>query len=80
MTCEVKDAFRCRPHKVDDPNRFLRMEVISPLDKPDEIWLITFWRDEASFKIWHDSHLYHESHAEIPKGLKLVYSLFRRRL
>jgi heme-degrading monooxygenase HmoA len=34
--------------------------------------LITFWRDEVSFKTWHHSHLYRESHAAIPRGLKLV--------
>lgn len=72
MTSQIKTAFRDRPHKVDDADGFLRMEVISPLDDSDEIWLITFWRDEACFQSWHHSHLYQQSHAGIPKGLKLV--------
>lgn len=72
MIAEVKHAFRSRPHKVDDADGFLRMEVISPMEDLNEIWLITFWRDEASYKAWHHSHLYRESHAGIPKGLKLV--------
>jgi heme-degrading monooxygenase HmoA len=72
MTSQVKEAFRNRPHKVDGADGFLRMEVISPIEDPDEIWLITFWHDEVSYKTWHHSHLYRESHEGIPKGLKLV--------
>ncbi len=72
MTAEVKEAFRKRPHLVDDAPGYRRMEVISPLDRPEEIWLLTFWSDEESFRTWHRSHLYHESHRGIPKGLKLV--------
>jgi heme-degrading monooxygenase HmoA len=48
------------------------MEVLSPRERPEEIWLVTFWTDEASFRAWHHSHLYRESHLGIPKGLKLV--------
>ena len=72
MTSQVKEAFRDRPHKVDNADGFLRMEVISPVSDPNEIWLITFWRDEVSYKTWHHSHLYREAHVGIPKGLKLV--------
>jgi heme-degrading monooxygenase HmoA len=72
MTAQVKQAFVDRPHLVDDAPGFLRMEVISPVDEPDEIWLLTYWSDEESFKTWHKSHTYHESHKGIPKGLKLV--------
>ncbi len=72
MTVEVKTAFRERPHLVDSADGFLRMEVLSPLDRPEEIWLMTWWRDADAFDTWHHSHLYRESHAGIPKGLKLV--------
>ncbi len=72
MTQEVKEAFQNRPHLVDDSPGFVRMDVISPLANPDEIWLLTFWTDEASYRAWHRSHEYHESHKGIPKGLKLV--------
>ena len=72
MTEEVKRAFVERPHLVDGAPGYVRMEVLSPLDRPEEIWLITYWRDEQSFRAWHHSHLYHESHSRIPKGLKLV--------
>lgn len=72
MTSEVKQAFRDRPHLVDDAAGFIRMEVLSPLDHPEEIWLLTWWTDEPSYQTWHRSHLYHESHKGIPKGLKLA--------
>lgn len=71
-TAEVKDAFRTRPHLVDGQPGFVRMEVFSPLDRPEEIWLVTYWINAESFEVWHHSHLYHESHRGIPKGLKLV--------
>jgi heme oxygenase (mycobilin-producing) len=71
-TAEVKQAFRQRPHLVDDQPGFVRMEVLSPLERPEEIWLVTYWIDAESFTLWHHSHLYHESHKSIPKGLKLV--------
>lgn len=72
MEEQVKHAFADRPHLVDHAPGFCRMEVISPLDDPREIWLITYWRDRRSFEEWHRSHAYHDSHKSIPKGLKLV--------
>ena len=38
LTEHVKRAFVERPHLVDTAPGFLRMEVLSPLDTPDEIW------------------------------------------
>ncbi len=72
MTAEVKAAFGNRLHLVENAAGYRRMDVISPLERPEEIWLITFWADETSFHAWHRSHLHHDSHRGIPKGLKLV--------
>ena len=72
MVADVKAAFRSRPHLVDGVPGFLRMEVLSPRDRPEEIWLLTYWSDPESYRAWHHSHLYHDSHKGIPKGLKLV--------
>ncbi len=72
MEDAVKQAFLKRPHLVDNAVGFLRMDVLSPLDRPQEIWLITYWSDCASYDAWHHSHSYRDSHAGIPKGLKLV--------
>lgn len=72
MSDEVKQAFRQRLHRVDAASGFSRMEVLSPFDAPSEMWLITYWQDEVSYRAWHHSHLYQESHKGIPKGLRLV--------
>lgn len=72
MIEEVKQAFRDRPHLVDKAPGFVRLDVISPLENPEEIWLVTYWEDEDSFTNWRRSHRFRESHKWIPKGLKLV--------
>jgi heme-degrading monooxygenase HmoA len=72
MAAEVRQAFSARPHLVDKERGFLGMQVMSPLENQAEIWLVTRWTDEHSYRTWHKSHSYHESHSGIPKGLKLV--------
>jgi heme-degrading monooxygenase HmoA len=72
MSDEVRAAFRERPHLVDSAPGFVAMEVMSPVDVRAEIWLLTRWEDEQSYRAWHHGHTYHESHLGIPKGLKLV--------
>jgi heme oxygenase (mycobilin-producing) len=72
MSDAVRAAFRQRPHLVDRASGFLNMEVMSPIDNQDEIWLLTRWRDEQSYRSWHRGHEYSEAHKGIPKGLKLV--------
>lgn len=72
LEAEVRAAFLRRPHLVDGAEGFVRMDVVSPSDDASEFWLLTYWEDEASFRRWHRSHLYRESHAGIPRGLKLV--------
>ncbi len=72
MLEDVRNAFRLRPHLVDGAIGFLGMEVMSPVDSRAEIWLVTRWRDEQSYRNWHRGHEYHEAHRGIPKGLKLV--------
>lgn len=71
MQSEVKTAFQFRPHLVDGAPGFIRMDVLSPAEDDAEFWLVTYWETEESFRVWHHSHLYRESHAGIPKGLKL---------
>jgi heme-degrading monooxygenase HmoA len=68
----VRAAFRERPHLVDAAPGYLGMEVMSPVDSQAEIWLLTRWTDEQSYRSWHRSHEYHESHKAIPNGLRLV--------
>lgn len=72
LEAEVREAFRKRPHLVENAEGFVRMDVLSPTNDDAEFWLVTYWTDEASFRAWHASHLYRDSHAGIPHGLKLV--------
>ena len=72
MEDEVKAAFRARPHRVDRAAGFVRMEVLCPLDRPAEVWLVTHWRCADDYRAWHRGHGYRESHCGIPKGLKLI--------
>lgn len=72
MTAEVRRAFENRPRLVDGAPGFERLEVLVARDNPDEFWLLTWWRDEPSFRSWHRSHQYGEAHRGIPKGLRLV--------
>lgn len=72
MAEAVRQAFSARPHLVDSAPGFIGMQVMSPIETEEEIWLVTHWRDEQSYRTWHASHSYHESHSGIPKGLKLV--------
>ena len=71
MESDVADAFRGRPHFVDGVPGFVRMDVLSPAEDASEFWLVTYWADEESFRVWHRSHQYRDSHSYIPKGLKL---------
>lgn len=71
MEHDVAEAFRARPHLVDGADGFIRMDVLSPENDDAEFWLVTYWTTEDSFREWHRSHLYRESHEGIPKGLKL---------
>ncbi len=68
---EVFEAFVARPRLVEQARGFVRMDVLCPTDDPAEFWLVTTWDDEGSFRDWHASHLYRESHSGIPPGLKL---------
>jgi heme-degrading monooxygenase HmoA len=72
MAEQVRAAFVNRPHMVEGAPGFVRLDVISPVGEPREFWLLTYWEDEQSFKAWHHSHLYRDSHRGIPKGLKLI--------
>ncbi len=71
MQKEVQNAFKNRPHLVDNEPGFIRMEVLNPVDQPEAFILMTYWQDEQSWQKWFKSHAYKESHKLMPKGLKL---------
>lgn len=72
MEEQVDHAFRNRPHEVDSVEGFVRMDVVRPVETPQEFLLITYWTDPDSYHRWHRSDAHHASHLHIPKGLKLA--------
>ncbi len=72
MTAAVHDAFANRPHVVDAYPGFVKLDVLSSQQNPDEVWLVTYWNDRNSYDRWHSSPEHHQTHRFIPKGLKLV--------
>ena len=51
-----RQAFQNRPHLVDSTSGFMRMDVLSPRDCQEELWLLTYWSDEESFALASQSH------------------------
>ena len=72
MEDAVKAAFRERPHRVEGAPGFLRMDVLSPAERSQELRLVTYWTDQQSFVLWHRSHDFHQSQSGIPAGLELI--------
>jgi heme-degrading monooxygenase HmoA len=72
LTAGVKEAFVHRPRLIENTPGFVRLDVLSPLEEPDEIWLLTYWQDEVSFRSWYRTHQYQAVHQNIPLGLKLM--------
>lgn len=71
MEAEVRSAFRDRPRLVDSAAGFLGLEVFTGSEDPATFHLVTRWTDEPSYRSWHGSEQHRESHAWMPKGLKL---------
>jgi heme oxygenase (mycobilin-producing) len=53
MEAEGKAVFRARPHRIDRTTGFVRREVLYPLDRPQEIWLMTHWRSAEDYRTSH---------------------------
>ncbi|MGK2857425.1 MAG: antibiotic biosynthesis monooxygenase [Thermoanaerobaculia bacterium] len=69
MEAEVRSAFQNRPHRVDTARGFLGMETFT--EDAATFYLVTRWADAGSYQAWHSSPEHRDSHAFIPKGLKL---------
>ena len=71
LEADVARAFRERPRAVESAPGFLWLEVFVDRTDPSIFYLVTRWTDFESFETWHGSPAHRESHALIPKGLKL---------
>jgi signal transduction histidine kinase/heme-degrading monooxygenase HmoA len=71
MEADVAQAFRERPRTVEHVPGFLWLEVFVDSADATLFYLLTRWTDLHSFEQWHSSPAHRDSHALIPKGLKL---------
>jgi signal transduction histidine kinase/heme-degrading monooxygenase HmoA len=71
MEADVARAFRQRPRAVEKVPGFLWLEVFADHADPAMFYLLTRWTDLDSFERWHGSPAHRDSHALIPKALKL---------
>lgn len=71
LEAQVREAFINRPHLVDGAPGFLGMETFTDHADGTIFYLITRWTDSSSFHKWHQSRAHQQSHAFIPRGLKL---------
>ena len=71
MEADVARAFRERPGTVEQAPGFLWLEVFADAGDPSVFYLVTRWTDREAFETWHKSPAHRDSHAFIPKGLKL---------
>jgi signal transduction histidine kinase len=69
---DVARAFRERPRAVEGASGFLWLEVFVDRADPAIFYLVTRWTDLDSYERWHASPAHRDSHALIPKGLKLA--------
>lgn len=67
----VDQAFRERPHLVENALGFQAIEVLRDTNDSAIFYLYTKWDDFHSYQAWHSSAAHHASHDRIPKGLKL---------
>lgn len=71
MEQAVRSAFLNRPGLVDGVTGFLGVDVFTASDDCCVFHLVTRWTDHASYDTWHRGDAHRDSHAFIPKGLKL---------
>jgi heme-degrading monooxygenase HmoA len=71
LEAEVRRAFLARARLVDESPGFLGLEVLTDAGDPALFLLLTRWRDEASFRTWHQGEAHRRSHERMPRGLKL---------
>jgi len=71
LEAEVRRAFLHRPYLVEKAVGFCGLDVLTDAADPSVFLLLTRWTDQESFRAWHRSAAHHQSHALIPRGLKL---------
>ena len=74
---ELVAAFRRRARLVDDADGFVDLEVWRSDRDPDEVVMVSRWRDRAAFKAYMKSDAHRISHDRIDPGLDAAIKLER---
>ena len=71
------DAFRRRAHLVDSAPGFIRLEVWRSDRDPEEVLMVSHWRDRAAFTAYMRSPEHRISHNRIEPSLNAAIRLER---
>src|SRR5437764_11379077 len=71
------EAFRARAHLVDDARGFIDLEVWRSDRDPEEVLMVSRWRDRAAFTAYMRSAAHRVSHDRIDASLKAAIRLER---
>ena len=71
------DAFRRRAHFVDDVAGFIDLEVWRSDRDPEEVLMVSRWRDRAAFTAYMRSDAHKVSHGRIDPALQAAIRLER---
>jgi heme-degrading monooxygenase HmoA len=74
---ELVAAFRRRAHLVDDADGFVDLEVWRSDRDPDEVVMVSRWRDRAAFSAYMKSDAHRISHERIDPALDAAIKLER---
>jgi heme-degrading monooxygenase HmoA len=74
---ELVRAFRSRIHLVDDADGFVDLEVWRSDKSPDELIMVSRWRDRDAFSRYMKSEAHRLSHERIPPDLRQAIRLER---
>ena len=74
---ELVAAFRRRAHLVDDADGFVDLQVWQSDRDPEEIVMVSRWRDRAAFRDYMRSDAHRVSHERIDPSLDAAIKLER---
>ncbi len=76
-TEELIEAFRGRSHLVDDADGFVDLQVWRSDRDPEDVWMVSRWRERSCFTAYMRSEEHARSHDRIPEDLGAAISLQR---
>lgn len=65
---ELEQRFAARSREVDGMDGFQGFELLRPTDASSRYFVVTRWRDEASFTAWVSSPAFAQQHARATDG------------